>query len=94
MWFKYLVEAWGVIIIMYAKLLTDADPYVLGFVYFACLILARGITTSYFSPLTAIASYGIGHMSIDECFYNMLSHMIGTAIVIITYIPVHKHIIL
>jgi len=93
MWFRYFVEVWGVIVILYAKLLTDADPYVLGFTYFACLMLARGITTSYFSPLTTIAAYGLGHMSMNDAFYNILAHLIGTAVVIITYIPVHKYVI-
>ena len=79
--------------ILYAKFITNADPYVLGFTYFACLLLARGITTSYFSPLTAIAAYGIGHMTIDDAFYNIVAHLIGTAIVIVTYIPVHKYIL-
>ena len=92
MWFQYFIEAWGVIVILYAKLLTDADPYVLGFTYFACLMLARGITTSYFSPLTSIVSYSLGHMPIDDCMYNILAHLMGTAVVIITYVPLHKYI--
>jgi len=56
-------------------------------------MLARGTTTSYFSPLTAIAAYGLGHMSMNDAVYNILSHLIGTAVVIITYIPVHKYLI-
>ena len=91
MW-KYFVETWGVIIILYAKLLTDADPYVLGFTYFACLMIARGITSGYFSPSSTLASYVLGHMKMDDFMYNLLSHLIGTCIVIITFIPIHQYV--
>jgi len=92
MWFQYFIEAWGIIIILYAKLLTDADPYVLGFTYFACLMLAKGITTGYFSPASTVASYFLGHIKMDDFIYNLIAHLIGTCIVIITFIPVHKYV--
>ena len=88
--YRYFIEAWGVIVILYAKLLTHADPIVFGFTYFACLFFARGITTSYFSPISGIASYAIGHMTWDDLMYNLLAQMAGTLAVIITYLPLHS----
>lgn len=88
--YRYFIEAWGVIVILYTKLLTHADPIILGFTYFACLFFARGITTSYFSPMSGIASYAMGHMTRDDLMYNLLAHMTGTLAVIITYLPVHS----
>lgn len=88
--YRYFIEAWGVIVILYAKLLTNADPIVLGFTYFACLFFARGITTSYFSPMSGFASYAMGHMTGDDLMYNLLAQLMGTLAVIITYLPVHS----
>lgn len=88
--YRYFIEAWGVIVILYAKLLTNADPIVLGFTYFACLFFARGITTSYFSPMSGIASYAMGHMTRDDLFYNILAHIVGTLAVILTYSPFYS----
>lgn len=88
--YRYFVEAWGVIVILYAKLLTDADPIILGFTYFACLFFAKGITTSYFSPMSGIASYAMGHMAQDDLMYNLLAQILGTLAVIITFTPVYS----
>lgn len=94
MFYKYFIEVLGVVTILYAKLLTDADPVIMGFVFFSMLTIARGITTSYFSPMPAIVSYSIGHMSFDDLWYNILSHIIGVTLVIITYNPIHKLIMI
>ena len=91
--YRYFIEAWGVIVILYAKLLTNADPIVLGFTYFACLFFAKGITTSYFSPMSGLASYAMGHMTFDDLLYNILAHIAGTLAVIITYLPVHSYLV-
>lgn len=88
--YRYFIEAWGVIVILYAKVLTDADPIILGFTYFACLFFAKGITTSYFSPMSGILSYSMGRMPLDDLVYNVLAQLLGTLAVIITYMPVHS----
>lgn len=88
--YRYFIEAWGVIVILYAKVLTNADPIILGFTYFACLFFAKGITTSYFSPMSGILSYSMGHMERDDLMYNLLAQLVGTLAVILTYLPVHS----
>lgn len=89
MFYKYFIEVLGVVTLLYAKLLTEADPVVMGLVYFSMLTIAKGITTSYFSPMSALVSYSMGHMPFDDIWYNILSHISGTALVIISYKPVH-----
>jgi hypothetical protein len=86
--YRYFIEVLGVVTILYAKLLTNADPAIMGIVYFSMLTIAKGITNAYFSPMTAFATYSMGHMSFDDLWYNVLSHIIGTALVIISFNPI------
>jgi hypothetical protein len=94
MFYKYFIEILGVVTLLYAKLLTEADPIVMGLVYFSMLTIAKGITTSYFSPMSALTSYSMGHMQFGDLWYNILSHIIGTSLVIISYKPVHTMIVI
>jgi hypothetical protein len=86
--YKYFIELLGVVTILYAKLLTDGNPAVMGVVYFAMFTIAYGITTSYFSPLSGVASYFLGHMTYDDLIYNLIAQTLGTALVIISFKPV------
>lgn len=87
-WFKYFVEFWGVVVILYTKMLTHADPPVLGLVYFMCLTMARGITTAYFSPMSGAVSYMMGHMPLEDLAYNLIAHALGTLAVAVSYMPI------
>jgi hypothetical protein len=87
--YRYFIEVLGVVTILYAKMLTHADPAIMGLVYFSMLTIAKGITTSYFSPMSAVVTYSMGHMPFDDLWYNILAHIIGTTLVIISYQPVH-----
>lgn len=91
--YRYFIEVLGVVTLLYAKLLTHSDPAIMGLVYFSMLTIAKGITTSYFSPMAGIVSYSMGHMPFDDLWFNILSHMIGTALVIISYHPVHHFLV-
>jgi len=86
--FKYFIELIGVVTILYAKLLTEGNPLVMGIVYFAMFTIAYGITTSYFSPMSGFASYFLGHMTLEDLMYNLLAHILGTILVIISFKPV------
>lgn len=91
--YRYFIEVLGVVTLLYAKLLTHADPAIMGLVYFSMLTIAKGITTAYFSPMSAVVSYSMGHMMFDDLWYNVLAHITGTALVIISYQPVHHFLI-
>jgi len=91
--YRYFIEVLGVVTILYAKLLTHADPAVMGIVYFSILTIAKGITTAYFSLISAVASYSMGHMPFNDLWYNVLAHIIGTVLVIISYQPVNYFLI-
>lgn len=86
--YKYFIELIGVVTILYAKLLTDGNPTVMAIVYFAMFTIAYGITTSYFSPMSGFASYFLGHMTLEDLTYNIISHILATILVIISFKPV------
>jgi glycerol uptake facilitator-like aquaporin len=68
---KYLVEYLGVLIIITAKLLTEANPAIMGIIYFSVFTIAGNITSGYFTPLGPIAIYLLGRGTLEDVFYNL-----------------------
>lgn len=85
--YKYLVEFTGVIIIVYAKLLTDANPVVMGLTYFAVYFIAEHVTTGFFNPVSAISLYILGRVPMQETMYNVGVQLLGSIAAILTYSP-------
>ena len=81
----------GVITILYAKLLTEADPIVMAIVYFSAFSLARGITTGYFTPLGATAAYLVGRADWTDYLYNFATHIVAMLAVAVTFSPVRVY---
>lgn len=86
--YKYLIEFTGVIIILYGKLLTDANPVVMGILYFAVFTLAQNITTGFFNPLGAIAMYAFGRATLRDMIYNIGAQLLGGIATILTFSPI------
>ena len=86
--YKYLVEFTGVIIILYAKLLSDASPVVMGITYFAVYFIAQHITTGFFNPISAIALYILGRVPLRETMYNLIVQLLGVLAAILTFSPI------
>lgn len=84
---KYFIEFMGVVTILYAKLLTEADPTVMAIVYFAMFTIANGITTGYFTPAGSVAAWTIGRTETEDFLYNLLAQGLGVIAVAITFIP-------
>lgn len=82
----------GVITILYAKLLTEADPTIMAIVYFAAFSLAKGITTGFFTPLGATAAYLVGRGEWMDYLYNLLVHFGAMIAVAITFSPIKVYI--
>ena len=87
---KYLLEFMGVVVILYSKILTDANPVIMGLVYFACFYMTSGITTGYFTPLGPTSYYLLGRMSSEEFMYNLGVQILGMLCVVITFLPVSR----
>lgn len=85
---QYFLEFMGVIVVLYAKLLTDANPLIMGIVYFSIFSIGQGITTGYFTPLAPTASFLLGRLSYKELLYNVIAQILGMLCVVITFLPV------
>jgi glycerol uptake facilitator-like aquaporin len=92
MWNKYFLEFMGVVTIIYAKLLTEADPVVMAIVYFAMFTLAKDITTGFFTPIGSLAAWMVGRVPTREFLYNVMAQLLGTIAVAITFIPTKAYI--
>lgn len=89
---KYFIELLGVTTIIYAKLLTEADPTIMAIVYFAMFSMAKGITTGYFTPIGSAAAFLVGRVPRQDFIYNLLAQFAGTILVAITFLPVKAYI--
>ena len=86
--YKYFIELVGTTTILYAKLLTEANPTVMGLVYFSVLTIAHNITSGYFNPLSAFAGYALGRVPFKEMVYNIVSQVAAMILVIISFTPI------
>jgi hypothetical protein len=86
--YKYFIELVGTVTVLYAKLLTEANPTVMAVVYFSTLTIAHNITTGYFNPLSAFAGYAIGRVPFEEMVYNILTQVLAMFLVIVSFMPI------
>jgi hypothetical protein len=88
---KYFIEFLGVTTIIYAKLLTEADPTIMAIIYFAMFSIAKGITTGYFTPIGSLAAWMIGRVPTEEFMYNVISQFLATIFVAISFLPIKTY---
>ncbi len=78
----------GVVVILFAKLLTEGNPAVMAVVYFSVFYMAKDITTGYFTPLGPTASYLLGRIPFNDFIYNLGVQVLAMLAVVITFLPV------
>jgi len=88
---QYFLEFVGVTTILYAKLLTEADPTIMAIIYFAMFSISKGITTGYFTPIGSLAAWMIGRVPNQEFFYNVIAQFAATICVAITFLPIKTY---
>lgn len=86
--YKYFIELMGTVTVLYAKLLTEANPTVMAVVYFSILTISHNITSGYFNPLSAFAGYAIGRVPFEEMVYNILTQVVAMFLVIVSFMPI------
>lgn len=89
---KYLVEYLGTLVIMTAKLLTEAHPIIMGVVYFSVYWMSKGITTGFFSPFGPYAAYMLGRSSIEDIGINLAVQFAGATSAILLVKPLKAFI--
>lgn len=88
---KYLIEYLGVLVIVTSKLITEADPVVMGIVYFSIFTLAGKITSGYFTPFGPLAAYMLGRGNVQDMVYNFISQVAGAISAILLLKPLKAY---
>jgi hypothetical protein len=88
MYYKYFIDFIGTLTILYAKIYTDANPPIMGLVYFAMFYIGKGITEGFFSPLAIFVQYFLGRMDTTEAIYYLIAQYSAATCIILTFIPI------
>jgi glycerol uptake facilitator-like aquaporin len=89
---KYIIEFLGTLVIVTAKLLTEAHPVVMGIVYFSVYWMTRGITTGFFTPFGPYAAFVIGRGTYEDIVYNFGAQFLGATSAIFLFKPLKAYI--
>ena len=89
---KYLVEYMGVLVLITAKLITEADPIVMGVIYFSLFTLAGKITSGFFTPFGPLAAYMLGRGNVQDMMYNFVAQVSGAVSAILLFKPIKAYI--
>jgi hypothetical protein len=85
---QYIVEYMGTLVVLVSKLVSDADPLVMGVVFFAVFSITKGISTGYFTPFIPVTGYLLGKMTLEESVYNVLAQVLAGISAVILFKPV------
>jgi hypothetical protein len=89
---KYIIEYLGTLVILIAKLLTEADAAVMAIVYFSVYWMTKGITTGFFTPFGPLAAYMLSRGSIEDIGYNFIAQFLGAVSAILLLKPIKTYI--
>jgi glycerol uptake facilitator-like aquaporin len=89
---KYFIEYLGVLVIVTAKLLTEADPLVMGILYFSVFTMAGNITSGFFTPFGPLSAYILGRGTIQDMMYNFIAQLAGALSAILMFKPIKAYI--
>ena len=85
--YKYFVEFWGVVVLTYASLLTDGNPFVMGVTYFSVYIIGQEVEKVYFNPLFVVANAIMGRMTFGEAWTYLLTQALALLSTLVTFVP-------
>jgi len=88
---KYLIEYLGVLVIVTAKLITEADPIVMGVIYFSLFTLAGKITSGFFTPFGPLAAYMLGRGTVSDMLSNFGAQVAGAVSAILLFKPIKAY---
>ena len=82
----------GVLVLITAKLITEADPIVMGIIYFSLFTLAGKITSGFFTPFGPLAAYMLGRGNVQDMMYNFVAQVSGAVSAILLFKPIKAYI--
>ncbi len=89
---KYFIEYLGVLVIVTAKLITEANPVVMAIIYFSVFTMAGEITSGFFTPFGPLAAYMLGRGTVPDMLYNLGSQLAGAVSAILLFKPIKVYI--
>lgn len=90
--YKYFIEYLGVTVIVTAKLLTEADPIVMGLIYFAAFTLTKGISTGFLTPFGPLSAFILGRGDKYDMMYNLTAQFLGAVSAALLFKPISSFI--
>lgn len=90
---KYIVEFLGTLVLLVSKLLSEADPVVMGLSYFSVFWLVGSITTGYFSPVGVYAMYSLNRVTAQDAIYNLIAQFLGATGAIVLFKPLKAYML-
>ena len=88
---KYFIEYLGVLVIVTAKLLTEANPAVMGILYFSVFTMAGELTSGYFTPFGPLSAYMLGRGTVQDMMYNLGAQLAGALSAILMFKPIKAY---
>lgn len=89
---RYIIEFLGVAVIVFSKLLTEANPVIMGILYFSVFWMTQGITTGFFTPFGPYAALLLGRGTYQDMAYNWIAQILGATFAILLFKPVKAYI--
>jgi glycerol uptake facilitator-like aquaporin len=90
--YQYFVEFMGTLVIVYALLLTDTNPAIMGITYFAVYTVAGELSSGTFNPLGVVGYYMIGRMSLREMSLNLSAQIFAMIAAVLSFLPIKAFI--
>lgn len=86
--YKYFIEYLGVLVIVTAKLLTEADPVVMGIIYFSLFTMVKGISTGFLTPFGPLTAYILGRGDTQDMIYNLIAQFSAAVSAALLFKPI------
>ena len=86
--YKYFIEYLGVLVIVTAKLLTEADPVVMGIIYFSLFTMVKGISTGFLTPFGPLTAYILGRGDKQDMIYNLIAQISAAVSAALLFKPI------
>lgn len=88
---KYLIEYLGVLVIVTAKLITEANPLVMAVIYFSVFTMAGEITSGFFTPFGPLSAYLLGRGTVPDMLKNLGAQLMGALSAILLFKPIKAY---
>lgn len=90
--FKYIVEYFGTMTLLIAKIATEGHPVIIALTSFCIFWIAKDLTSGYFTPFGPLAAYMIGTGTIEDLTYNSIAQYAGALTAILFLKPIKAFI--